>query len=302
YRLKPQPAFEEIFAVHVQRRDATKRPPEGDIVDLSPSEHNMIANRDHMHALLRKLAPKPATLTALAAFLLEKCVVIVDEVEDEEEARTLLMREEDRGLSPHSSELAKVTIVTAMPPGEQEAAGRLVEEAQALLSADDFSEVLSHILRLRVRKRSSRSVDGELKQLFQVNKTGMPFLNDELLPRARWMARINRRDIGSGDARTAISEALRTLLWLDQKLWMPSALHWLKARGEGDGETALFFQRLDRLSYILKIASIDPTEQEYRFLRVLSDIDKHDRLDEMESLAIESELLSEALDNLRSRT
>lgn len=302
WRLEPQPGIASFFASHVQARGGTLMEPDGDPMDLTPSERNILANRDHMCGMLRGLAEREGLLRDLALFLMDDCVLIVDEVEDEEEARNLLQREEDRGLSPHSSELAKVTILTAVPVAEQEEAAGLFEGVQTQLSADDVSNVLAHIRVLKLRRRSSRAVDVDLIQRFKLDKSGLPFLRNELMPRAAWMVRINRRQIGADGDRSQIKRSLDMLDWIDHKMWVPAALHWLSLKGDEHPETALFFKRLDRLTYVLKIASVDPTDQENRFIEVLNAIDVADDVDDMVPLRIERPLLAAALDNLRSRT
>ena len=302
YRLLPQPGVAEFFAAFVQQRGATLLQPEGDIMDCSPNERNILANRDHMRTMMNDLAPTPEALIEFAAFLLERCMLIVDEVADQNEAWALMTREEETGLSPHSSELAKVTMLTTMPRNEQGQASLLYEQAQALLAADNLFNLLGHIRTLRVRRRSSRPVDRELIQHFELQATGLPFLKDELLPRARAMASLIARNVGDGPARTETARSLEMLSWLDNQLWMPPALHWLATMGANHAETPLFFARLDRLAYIMKIASIDPTDQETRFLQLLESIDKKLEVERMQPLAIGKKLLSSALANLRSKT
>lgn len=302
FRLMPQHAIAAFFESFVQLPGATLIEPRGDIMDRSPSERNILANRDHMQSKLIEVLPSRAALERFAAFLLENCVIIVDEVDDENEARELLRREEETGLSPHSSELAKDTILSAMRSDEQEAAAQLFESAQIQLSADDMEDLLGHIRLLKARKRSSRAVDGELVQLFKVNRTGLPFIKDELLPRTAAMAALNRRDIGTGDARQNIARSLDMLYWIDHRLWVPAALHWLAIRGADHPDTARFFELLDRMTFMLRIASVDPTDQELRYLRLLDDIDRTADVEQIKSLQIERKLLDGALDNLRSRT
>ena len=301
-RLLPQPGIAGFFKTYVQTRGATLADPGGDIMDLSPSERNILANRDHMRSELENALTSPEAKTAFARFVLEDCILLVDEVEEEEEARDLMRREEETGLSPHSSELAKVTILTAMPSAEQEEAAALFESAQNMLSADNMSHLLAHIRLLKARRRSSRAVDGELIQRFKLNKTGLPFLKDELLPRAIAMAQLNRREIGDGEVLLATARTLEMLFWLDHQLWVPAALHWLAAKTAGHPQTPLFFARLDRISYLMKIASIDPTEQERRFLELLDAIDEFNDVEAMKPLQVERRLLNGALENLRSRT
>lgn len=302
YRLSPQPSVADFMSTYVQSPGATRREVEGDIMDCSPNERNILANRDHMAQMLEGLAPDLDKREDLARFLLERCVIIVNEVEDQDEAWALLTREEERGLSPHSSELAKVTMLTALKPEERDEAARLYERAQTLLSKDDLSNLMSHIRTLRLRTRSTRPVDRELVQSFNLQDRGISFFTSELVPRAETMARIIARDVGDGPSRAETARSLEMLSWLDHQLWMPAAMHWIAVKGGWHAETALYFARLDRLSYALKIASIDPTEQEGRYLKLLSDIDAGQPVERMPSLDIEPKLMTTMLANLRSKT
>lgn len=301
-RLLPQPAIASFFRDFVQDRGAARREPSGDLMDYSPSERNILANRDHMLAKLEEALATKDAREMLARFVIERCVLIVDELEDEEEARDLLRREEETGLSPHSSELAKVTLLNTIPSEEQEDAAGLFESVQSQLSADDVTGLLNHIRQLKVRRRSSRPVETDLIQRFGLRQSGLPFLKEELLPRANHLVQLNQRNVGSGTARQAVTRSLDLLSWIDHQLWLPAALHWLSLKGAEHAETPLFFARLDRLTYLLKIASVDPTDQEVRFLRVLDAIDGGKAVDAMSPLHIEQRLLSAVLDNLRSKT
>lgn len=300
--LQPQQGIAHFFRSFVQDRGSSLREPGGDLLDYTPSERNILSNRDHMRAKLTDSVPSPEEMEELARFLIEKCILIIDELEDEEEARDLLRREEETGLSPHSSELAKFTILDAIPEHEHEEAAALFEGVQTQLKADDVSNLLGHIRLLKTRRRSSRPVEGELIQRFQMHKSGMPFLRQALLPRAAAMVQLNRREIGSGQARVEIGRTLATLSWIDHQMWVPAALHWLDMLGEEHPETPLFFQRLDRLTYLMKIASIDPTDQETRYIQLLEAIDERGPVERMRPLDIEPRLLGAALENLRSRT
>ena len=301
-RLLPQPGIAVFFRSFVQDRGASLLEPEGNLMDCSPSERNILANRDHMRNKLREDLRDTDEMAEIALFLIEKCLLILDEVEDEEEARDLLRREEETGLSPHSSELAKVTLLTTIPSHEQEEAAGLFEGVQTQLPADDVSNVLGHILLLKTRKRSSRAVESELIQRFQLQRSGLPFLRNELLPRAAAMLQLNRREVGSGEAREQIKRSLDMLYWIDHHMWVPAALHWLDVMGADHVQTPLFFARLDRLTYVMKIASVDPTDQETRYIKVLEAIDAKGPVDAMGPLQIEKRLLAVALENLRSRT
>ena len=300
--LTPQPSVAPFCAAYVQQFGRTLVDPEGDIFELTESERNILSNRTHMRSKIEKLMPHAGERARFAAFLLRRCYAFVEIVEDEDEAWSLLSIEEETGLDLHSSELAKLSLVRDMPRGEQEAAGRFYEQAQAIVGADDMSKLLCHIRTLEVRKRTSRPVENDLKARFKLDQSGLAFLERQLLPRAESMVLLNRRAIGTGAAREATAASLTTLFWLDHQFWMPASLHWLDVMGASHDETPRFFARLDRLAYLMKIAGVDPTDQERRFVSLLGDIDRKLPVDAMPQLLIEPDLRSDALAHLRSST
>ena len=302
YHLTPQPSIAAFLAAFVQQSGRALASPAGDILDLSESERNILANRDHMRAKIESLMPTTAEREAFAEFLLRHCYIILEIVEDEDEAWSLLSTEEETGLALNSSERAKLSLVMEMPRAEQEAAGRAYEQAQAIVGADGMHKLLHHIRTLKARKRSSRPVENDLKALFKLNKTGLGFLQHELLPRAEAMVLLNNRSIGTGAACDANAEPLTTLGWVEHQFWMPPALRWIEVKGADHPETTEFFGALDRLVYLLKIASVDPTDQERRLLAVLIEIDASRPVAAMPKLAIDPGLLAAALANLRSPT
>ena len=202
----------------------------------------------------------------------------------------------------HAAERSKLSLVMEMPRAEQEAAGRVYEQAQAVIGADEMSKLLGHIRTLKARRRTSKPVENDLKARFQLNRSGLGFLEHELLPRAEAMVLLNRRAIGTGAAREATARSLEPLFWLDHQFWMPAALHWLAVKRADHPETPLFFARLERAAYMLKIAGVDPTDQERHLLAVLVDIDQRHPVEAMPKFEIKSELLSAALDNLNAKT
>lgn len=300
--LTPQPIMAPVFERYVQTPGSTRASHEGDIMELTDCELSLLANRDHIKAQIERIVPAAAAQAEFAAFLLDRCWVVVDILEDEDEAWSMLSTEEETGLGLHSSERAKLSLVMAMPRAEQEDAARVYEQAQAIIGPDRMSQLLAHIRTLRMRRRTSKPVEKDLVQAFSLDKSGMPFLVDELLPRAQTMMLVIRRFVGTGEAIEQNARALEPLSWLDHQMWKPAALHWLAIMGEHHPETPLFLARLERLAYLMKIAGTDPTDQERRFLALLRDIDQKQPVASMPNLAIESELKTNALANLRSPT
>jgi hypothetical protein len=302
YRISPQPGVAAFFKRYVQAPGGALLEPDDDVMSAAESERYILCNRNHLRAMLAEHAATPEARSQLATFLLEHCYVVVKSVEDENEAWNILSTQEETGLAHHSSERAKVSLISAMPREEQEEAGLVYEACQALVGADDLLRLLGHVSVLKRRKRSSHPVEKDLSQLFGLNRSGLAFLKGELYPRARLMAELKNRVLHGSPARVDVSHSLQTLLWLDHQLWVPPALHWLGKKGAAHRETALFFRRLDRIAWVLKLSATDPTDQEKLFIRLIDEIDRYDNVDQTPGFGISEAVRETMLENLRNRT
>jgi hypothetical protein len=124
-----------------------------------------------------------------------------------------------------------------------------------------------------------------------------------LIPCANAMRLLDGRQVGSGVLAGIISRHIDMLSWLDHRLWVAPALAWLTTKGDQHRETEPFFARLDRLAWMLRLSSTDPTEQENRFISLAAAATRNTKLpDEWPEFAISDKTRSEALAILRSRT
>ena len=74
---------------------------------------------------------------------------------------------------------------------------------------------------------------------------------------------------------------------------------WLE-KSRDETETARFFQLLERLVWMMRIAGFDPTKQHTRILQLLGEIDRGAGVAKMRELDVTSEMREKALLNLRS--
>lgn len=301
-RIAPQPGVSEFFLTFIQQPGGTQIEPDGDIMHLTESERGILANRNHLRQLLADELPRSAERESLLAYMLDRCLVTVESVADEEDAWNIVSTEEETHVEFNSSERSKVTLISGMPRQEQEEAGRIYDRCQSLLGPEDMCRLLQHIRTISLRKRSAKPIEKELMQRFSLDRMGPAFLRTELTPRAELMARIKRRKIADGPTGQALGLRLETLSWLDNQFWMPALLYWLERTPPEHLATRRFIDLVDRLAWIMKIAGIDPIEQEQRFHRLLGEIDRSVAPDEMKELRIEPKLLQQAVACLRART
>ncbi len=302
WRLETQPQMAAFFERTVQLPGATLIEPQQNLGNLTPAERNLIANRDKIRTLVEPANMAAETRVRLIDFLLTGCHVIVLEVDDEEEAWSMLGTEQTTRLPHDTSELAKITLIDAMPAAVQEPAGRIWESAQAQIGNERMTELLGHLRTAKLQKRSTKPLEAELQQLYRLDRDGLGFMTNVLLPNVEVLRRIDARQIGTGTLAGIIGRHLEFLSWLDHRQWVAPALVWLTTKGGQHPETEHFFTRLDRFAWMLRLAGTDPNEQENRFRRLTHAARSNQAVDKWSEFAIEARTIEAALGILRSRT
>lgn len=287
---------------HVQRPGGIDTEPDENYGALSETERNIIDNRDYIRGELGAADVADAFRQDLVTFLAENCRIIIHELKDEEEAWQTLQIEEDTRLDFSAADRSKASIVSAMPAAEREQAGRIWDDCQSELGAQDMRSLLGHVRNIAIRARSAAPVESEIIKHFELNRSGLHFIGNEIAPMAERLVRIKTREVGAlGRERAEIGRAIEHLTWLDRQLWAAPALHWLRMRGESGDATVVFFKRLERLAWMLRIAGIDPSVQLTRIFRLTDEIDGSKAPDAMETLKIEPRIKDAAVANLRTK-
>jgi len=302
WRLVTQPQMAEFFERYVQQPGATLTDPTEDLADLTPAERNLIDNRDRLHDILSPARLPPARRQQFSDFLLKHCHFVIVEVDDEDEAWSMLGVQQTTRLPHDASEQAKIAIIYSMPKEQQEEAARIWETVQAQLGNERLAELLVHLRTQRIQKRSAKPLEGELQQLYALNRDGIGFMKTIFRPHADAMRRLDERQIGAGMLAGLIRKHIDVLSWLDHRQWVAPALAWLTSKDGAHRETEHFFARLDRLAWIMRLAGTDPHEQELRFIQLTNAIGQASPVDEWPEFEISDKMLAEALAILRSRT
>lgn len=300
-RLALQPNVAEFFASYILADRGTLQEPEEDVMSLPIPARNMLENRNYLRSALEAREMSADERDALAAFLRTSCWVITESVEDQEEAWAMLATEEDTGLGFHCSEEAKITLVSVMPHEEQEEAARIWEKETADLPPDDVSALLAQIRALEVGGRSKRPVEKDLIERFDLNHSGKAFIEKVFVPRVIRYHLLRKCVIDDGPEARKLG-SLETLWWIQHQMWIAPALGWLDRKRVDRDETARFFAQLDRLAWFMRLAGIDPTEQETRFCKLSKAARSARTLGSLELLEIDAKLVNRTLETLRSRT
>ncbi|MEQ1615603.1 MAG: DUF262 domain-containing HNH endonuclease family protein [Hyphomicrobiaceae bacterium] len=302
WRLLTQPQMADFFRAYVQEPGATLIDPAEDLAELSPAERNLINNRDRLLDVLGPAKLSPTKRMQFCDFLLSHCHVVVVEVDNEDEAWSMLGIQQTTRMQHDASEQSKIAIIYSMPKADQEEAARIWESEQARLANERLNELLEHLRTQRIRQRSTKPLEGELQQLYKLNLGGTEFMKTIFRPHADAMRLIDGRQLGTGVMATIINGHVEVLSWLDHRQWVAPALAWLTTHGGLHRETEMFFAHLDRLSWMLRLAGTDPHEQETRFIRLTMAVHSGASVKEWPEFEISEKTIDEAQAILRSRT
>lgn len=302
FHLLAQHSLASFIEAYVQAPGATLKAPENDLLSLSETQRNIIENRDYLRSELHSENCGLELRRSIAKFLADQCLVLECGLEEEDEAWRILQIEEDTRLEFTPTDRAKASLLSVVPVEERKPCQLCWEKAESLLGSSDLHSLLHHLRALRLRSLSDKPVEADLPKVFALNKEGQTFFEKVLLPGAETIARIRAGRIGHARHQDVIGAAIRQMSWLDSNYWVPAVLNWLDKRDETDPDTAIFFQRLERLVWIIRIAGIDPVKRQRHILRLLGEIDKGGKADSLRELKIPKKMLNTALTNLRSPT
>lgn len=301
FHLTPQEPLREFIANYVQRPGATAQDLDEDPADLSETERNVIDNRDYLRSQLdHRDVPKPL-LKEMAAFLTDSCYLTVTIVRDENEAWRFLQIEEETRHRFSPTNRAKSSLLAMVPATEREACRKIWERCEKQLSSEDMFGLLGYLRLLLMRKISDKPVDSELALHVNLNQNGLSFMEKVLEPGASRLSALRRMETGIPGDGPRLAASIGYLGWIAPNAWLPAGILWLE-KNTNSRDTVLFFTRLERLMWIMRLAGVDPSRQQKYLLRMLSSIDKGVPAAEIRELAISQGMRDDALASLRAPT
>lgn len=299
FHFMPQDGCAVLCRDFVQSHNATLKDYDEDTAELSETELNILENRNFLKAEFTKRGIDADKRRKLATYLIENCWVILHLFNDESEAWNSIQIEEQTRHEFSSAALAKASLTSVMPAADRIRVAQLWEQCEARLPGEDIFNLLEHMRGMKLRKISTQPLEAEIAQLYGLNRGGVAFMENEMLPMVAQVQSIRSGEVGTGQTRTEVAGSLQRMSWVDQQVYIPAALHWIAKRGTG-GETAAFFRRLERLVWLMRISGYEGQKKQGRIYSILDEIDAGLQVDQMKSLDIERGLIEATLTNLRS--
>lgn len=291
--------LEEFCATYVQNPGASEVMYESDALELSATERNIIDNRDSLRERLGRMTVLERR--DIAHFVSGRCHLVLHILDDENAAWEMLRIQEETRMDFSEADQARWTILAVVPPRERRQASRIWDECEALVEPGDLYAMLGHLRLIARRKRLRQTLELEISESYDLSNASMSFFENVMLPAARHTERLRTRDFGRSAKLKELAVVVDRLHWIDRHLWMPPALRWLSLNGASHPSTLEFFTRLMRVSWLIKIAGLDPSRQQTRMVSLLDEIDEVENVADMASLTVDATLEREALANLRTQ-
>jgi len=302
WRLVPEAQLAMVFERFVQAPGGTILDPGAGYDDLTLAERHLLACRNQLREMLVSTEWTPFSRHEFIGFVLERCFLLAIEVDDEDEALAMFGVEQATRLPHDVAEESKIALVHAMPTNEQEQANQIWTQCQSELGCEGVAELLQCLRSAKLAKRSTMPLDGELREMYRLDRRGLDFMLNEFQVGARNLGAIAEKNIGAGAAKAAVSRQIERLSWLDHRQWVAPALVWLAKKGADHAETLRFFALLDRLAWMLKIAATDPLVQENCFIGACAAAARRQPVDRCAEFILSDRTITDALNALRSRT
>lgn len=299
-RLLVQSNVRDVFRDYVLKPGATGLEPPEAGPPLSIAEQRIVTNRSVIRDRLAEMTPSGRQ--AFAGTLTDTCFVVVVSFEDAETAWEMVKKAQETGVDHHAVDTAKHTLVGAMPNAQQADATEIWESWQGRLGHERMEQLLHIVRSLNFARRSSKPIIVDLNNHFGLARDGLTFMRETLSPAAGSLYKAVKREIGTGERRTAISAHLETISWMSQPAAFVPIIRWLEVRGEDDTEAPEFFFHLDRLVWFLRMAGIEPSQQERRMAAVARAIAPGVAPAEITAFRVDLEERPKALANLRAHT
>lgn len=256
---------ETFFDQHVRDDGACRMMPENDV--LSPAESRILAVREHFLQALLDLDIEQRH--QLAAFLLERCSVVLVASVGIDRAYRMFMVLNDSGKPLARNDILKAELLGGLSATDTANVSAAWDVMEARLGAE-FESLFSHIRSMY--GRPGRDIIAGVRTIAAECGGSRAFITDVMAPAADILDDLRHaRHTGSPHS-PAIERTLGYLAWLPAADWVPSAMLWWLGKGKDPAELAWFLKALERLAFGLRIMGLGSGRRTHRFVGVIAAI------------------------------
>jgi len=269
FRLLLRDKDRTFFSKSIQKPVSTDNLPDPKMLD--GSQQRIAENARYFRSQLTQF--DEARRNNLFAFIIQRCYLVVVAVPTPQTARRIFTVLNARGMDLTPTDVLKAALLErAGEPLDTDLAKRW-EAVEDALGRDGFVELFGHIRMIHERDKPRIALeDGFPKFVASFNGDCESFISEVLEPLGDAYELLN----DSGDIQEQFGQdaakAVRSLLRIDNKDWMPPALLRLWRRKDNDAaDVAAFLIGLERVAYFLFVTRADTNERIARFSGVMDE-------------------------------
>lgn len=272
FRLAVRRRDRDFFQNHIQESGNLRDLMNLNNPNLSDSQARMFENAKHLWEEISKLSEDRRDI--LAAFIIQRCFLVVVATTDQASAYRIFAVMNDRGLDLSPTDILKAQIIGGMEQTSREKYTAIWEDIEEEAGRDGFRDIFTHIRMIRLKTKLR---GGTLQQAFQDNilkgADGAEFIDDTLAPYAEVWEDITRASYESASGADAVNRTLSHLNRLDNSDWIPPVMAFFKKNRDDANSLMRFLRDLERLAYGMFLMRTDVNGRIRRYGDVLRSIE-----------------------------
>lgn len=282
YRLVLRERDRPFFLKYVQAADATNELP--DATKLEGSQKRIAENTRILRNQLEQVSEERRN--ALIAFLVQHCYLVVVAVPTPEAARRIFTVLNARGLDLTPTDILKADLLERAGNDLETSLATRWEQVEQALGREKMVELFGHIRMIYERDKPRLALEtGFQKFVLPFSGKADAFISDILEPITdTWLLLTDTARVQKHYGNKA-AKAVRSLDRIDNKDWLPPALHRIwKAKEDESQAVAGFLVALERVAYFLFVTRAGVNDRIARFAAVMDEFEpRKDKGKEKES-------------------
>lgn len=267
----------------------------------SEAQRNLRDNALLLHRLVKQNFPTQAELQEFAYDISSNCMLVVVSTASTQTAFRVFSVLNSRGLDLLPTDILKADIIGSLPEGPARSeATKMWEELEDSAGRDGFLELFGHLRMIFMKRKATRSLLDDFKDLLKDKLAGKDFVQDVLEPYAEAFLIARGANYTATTNATDINSYLRVLRRTENSDWMPVAMQFLKTRHDAPAYVDWFMRKLERLAASLHIRAQDVNKRIARYAEVLQEmeVDAHSLANPLKAIELRDEEISNTLEVL----
>lgn len=259
---------------YVQQPGATNTLP--DVDTLEGSQQRIGANTHYLRERLEAL--EESIRDALVAFIVQRCYLVVVAVPTAEAARRIFTVLNARGLDLTPTDILKADLLDRAGETAEAALADRWEAIENQTSREGFVELFGHLRMIYEREKPRAALEVAFPAVVKpFQGDANQFMSDVLEPIADAFALLKDTQAIQRNFGLDAAKAVRSLIRIDNKDWLPPAILRLWKRKPGENKVvAEFLVQLERVAYFLFVVRYGINDRIARFAAIMNEIDPSD--------------------------